>query len=84
MICSWHKNQKNIFNRTWQYYLLYFFVYSKFCWHSTTLESGEVLWDLMKNQNKSEGIYPVINIIEHNWLNDHQGNADWIGFIGVI
>ena len=80
VICPWQKD--NIFNHSWQYCLVYFFVYSKFCRHPTTLESGEVLWGLMKTQNKLEGINPVINIIEHNWLYDHQGNAymwlDWL------
>ena len=80
VICLWQKD--NIFNHSRQYCLLYFFVYSKFCRHPTTLESGEVLWGLMKTQNKLEGVKPVIKIFEHNWLNDHQGDAymwlDWL------
>ena len=81
-LVSAHDKKTTFFNHSWQYCLVYFFVYSKFCWHPTTLESGEVLWGLMKNQKKLEGINPVINIIEHNWLNDHQGNGymwlDWL------
>ena len=80
VICPWPK--KILFLITLNNIVLYFFVYSKFFWHPTTLESGEVLWGLMKNQNKLEGINPMINIIEHNWLNDHQRNAymwlDWL------
>ena len=76
------QNKTIFFYHTWQYCLLYFFVYSNFCRHPTTLESDEVSWGLMKDQNKLEGINPVINIIAHNWLNDHQGNAyiwlDWL------
>ena len=69
-------------------FIILFLSTANFHCHPTKLESGEVLWGLMKTQtlmktqNKLEGINPVMNIIEHNWLNDHQGDAymwlDWL------
>ena len=50
-----------------------------------TSNNTGIWWSVIgsyEEQNKLKGLNPAINIIEHNWLNDHQGNAymrlDWL------